>query len=74
MSTGAATASETRLEAAEVVASFDGPAGAYVHVPFCERICPFCPYDKVRSEPDSARRYFAALRREVDAIEQELLK
>jgi len=51
--------------AAEAVECFDGPAGAYVHVPFCERICPFCPYDKVRAEPRRARRYFAALHREV---------
>lgn len=51
---------------AGVLASFDGPAGAYVHVPFCERICPFCPYNKVVAEEGLARRYLAALRREVD--------
>lgn len=51
---------------AAVVASFDGPMGAYVHVPFCEWICPFCPYNKVRAEADLARRYFRALHREVD--------
>jgi oxygen-independent coproporphyrinogen-3 oxidase len=39
--------------------------GAYVHVPFCERICPFCPYDKVRADRDLAVRYFAALRQEI---------
>jgi oxygen-independent coproporphyrinogen-3 oxidase len=50
----------------EVLASFDGPVGAYVHVPFCERICPFCPYDKVRAEPTLARQYFAALTCEID--------
>ena len=53
------------LQSAAVVASFDGPAGAYVHVPFCPWICPFCPYNKVLAEDDLARRYFAALRREV---------
>ncbi len=51
-----------------VVGMLDGPAGAYVHVPFCERICPFCPYNKVRARPDLAERYFAALTREVDAV------
>nr|WP_239579869.1 radical SAM protein [Microlunatus panaciterrae] len=40
--------------------------GAYVHVPFCERICPFCPYNKVRAEEHLAQRYFAALHREID--------
>lgn len=54
------------LTPAEVVASFDGPAGAYVHVPFCPWICPFCPYNKVLAEDALARRYFAALRREID--------
>ena len=61
-----AVATTGRLRAADVVASFDGPVGAYVHVPFCERICPFCPYDKVVAEEGLARRYFAALRRELD--------
>ena len=51
------------LQSAAVVASFDGPAGAYVHVPFCPWICPFCPYNKVLAADDLARRYFAALRR-----------
>jgi len=51
-----------------VVGLLDGPAGAYVHVPFCERICPFCPYNKVRARDDLAERYLAALDREVDAL------
>lgn len=66
MSIVAATTAGARLGPAEVVSSFDGPVGAYVHLPFCEWICPFCPYNKVRADPDLARRYFAALRREVD--------
>jgi coproporphyrinogen III oxidase-like Fe-S oxidoreductase len=49
------------------VATFDSPAGAYVHVPFCEWICPFCPYNKVRAEASLADRYFVALGHEVDA-------
>jgi len=54
------------LRPQDVVASFDGPVGAYLHVPFCEWICPFCPYNKVLAEGDLARRYFTALAREVD--------
>ncbi|MGA9775289.1 MAG: radical SAM protein [Candidatus Dormiibacterota bacterium] len=54
------------LRPADVARSFDGPVGAYVHVPFCEWICPFCPYNKVVADDGLARRYFAALRREVD--------
>ncbi|MDX5318782.1 MAG: hypothetical protein LPK38_05440, partial [Actinomycetes bacterium] len=53
------------LVPAEVVALLDAPAGAYVHVPFCARICPFCPYDKVVPGPGQPERYFAALGAEV---------
>jgi coproporphyrinogen III oxidase-like Fe-S oxidoreductase len=55
------------MDATSVVSAFDGPVGAYLHVPFCEWICPFCPYNKVLAEPSLAERYFAALHREVDA-------
>jgi oxygen-independent coproporphyrinogen-3 oxidase len=44
----------------------DGAAGAYLHVPFCTRICPFCPYNKVVPRGDQPTRYFDALAREVD--------
>jgi len=54
-----------RLGPDEVLTSCEGPVGAYVHVPFCEWICPFCPYNKVRARPDLATRYFAALQQEV---------
>ena len=46
----------------------DGPAGAYVHIPFCARICSFCPYNKVQAEAALAERYFAALAQEVEAV------
>lgn len=51
-----------------VVRLLDAPAGAYLHIPFCPWICPFCPYNKVRARDDLAARYLAALRREVDAV------
>ena len=37
----------------------------YVHLPFCETICPHCPYNKVRFESDLATKYHTALLREV---------
>lgn len=55
------------LGPAAVVASFPDRYGLYLHVPFCERLCPFCPYNKVPYGPDRAAAYFAALRAEVDA-------
>jgi coproporphyrinogen III oxidase-like Fe-S oxidoreductase len=51
----------TRLDPDAVMAACDGPVGAYVHVPFCSTICPFCPYNKVLARDDLAARYFAAL-------------
>jgi len=55
------------MHADDVIASFPPAFGAYLHVPFCTRICPFCPYNKVPDDQALASRYFAALRREVDS-------
>jgi coproporphyrinogen III oxidase-like Fe-S oxidoreductase len=54
------------LGAREVLGMLDAPVGAYVHVPFCTRICPFCPYNKVVPRGDQPERYFAALHCEID--------
>jgi menaquinone C8-methyltransferase len=42
-----------------------GPVFLYLHVPFCEVLCPYCSFHRVRYEDGKARRYFAALRREI---------
>ncbi|HEY3437651.1 MAG TPA: radical SAM protein, partial [Actinotalea sp.] len=54
--------------ATEVVRLLDSAAGAYVHIPFCTWICPFCPYNKVRVTEELSTPYLAMLRREVDAL------
>ncbi|MBL8343377.1 MAG: coproporphyrinogen III oxidase family protein [Rubrivivax sp.] len=41
------------------------PCQLYVHVPFCEVLCPFCSFHRVRWRAPRAPRYFAALRREI---------
>jgi coproporphyrinogen III oxidase-like Fe-S oxidoreductase len=41
------------------------PVFLYVHIPFCEVLCPYCSFHRVRFEASSARRYFPALRREI---------
>ena len=51
--------------ASAVARMFQDPPGAYLHVPFCSRICPFCPYNKVLPRGDLPARYFQALRTEV---------
>jgi menaquinone C8-methyltransferase len=37
----------------------------YVHIPFCEALCPFCSFHRVQHCHHQARRYFAALRQEI---------
>lgn len=54
--------------ATDVVGLLDVPAGAYVHIPFCSWICPFCPYNKVLTSDPLSRPYLTAFRQEVDAV------
>jgi putative oxygen-independent coproporphyrinogen III oxidase len=44
----------------------DNIAGCYVHLPFCDRICPYCDFAVVPYERRKAARYLAALEREID--------
>ena len=37
----------------------------YIHVPFCEELCPFCSFVRVEFEPSLASSYFDALEREI---------
>ena len=44
-----------------------GDAQLYIHVPFCQVLCPFCSFHRVEYQPHKATRYFAALRREIES-------
>lgn len=47
-----------------------GSVGVYVHVPFCERVCPYCDFAVVAARPltpAAEDRYVGALLRELDA-------
>ncbi len=45
------------------------PAGIYLHIPFCETRCHYCNFATGGYESELARRYVAALSREIDATE-----
>jgi oxygen-independent coproporphyrinogen-3 oxidase len=40
--------------------------GIYLHIPFCNQICPYCPYNKEIYNPEVAERYTVAVKREID--------
>ena len=41
------------------------PRLLYVHVPFCEELCPYCSFNRVVFKEKPARDYFSALRKEI---------
>jgi oxygen-independent coproporphyrinogen-3 oxidase len=49
--------------------TFDQIAGCYVHLPFCDRICPYCDFAVVRYDRRRAIRYIAALEQEIAGAE-----
>jgi oxygen-independent coproporphyrinogen-3 oxidase len=45
----------------------DDSAGCYVHLPFCDRICPYCDFAVVAYDRRRAARYLEALKKEIAA-------
>ena len=43
----------------------DTPTLLYMHVPFCEELCPYCSFNRVKFREGLAREYFDALRKEI---------
>jgi coproporphyrinogen III oxidase-like Fe-S oxidoreductase len=43
----------------------DQPRLLYIHIPFCEELCPYCSFHRIRLNEPLARSYHAALRREM---------
>ena len=40
----------------------------YVHIPFCERLCPYCSFNRYPFDEQLARRYYERLRREIRIV------
>lgn len=42
----------------------------YLHIPFCEVLCTFCSFHRVRSEPRMVKNYSECLRREIEHVSE----
>jgi len=46
------------------------PRLLYVHIPFCEELCPYCSFHRIRLDETLAKKYHVALRREMALYRQ----
>lgn len=53
----------------ELFRNFQGikETGIYLHIPFCRRICPYCPYNKEIFTEGKCHSYVAAVIKEIDS-------
>jgi menaquinone C8-methyltransferase len=42
------------------------PRLLYIHIPFCEELCPYCSFHRVLFDERLTRKYFGAVRREIN--------
>jgi oxygen-independent coproporphyrinogen-3 oxidase len=40
--------------------------GLYIHIPFCNQICPYCPYNKEIFTEVTCRQYIEAIKKEIE--------
>ncbi len=48
----------------------DKPRLLYLHVPFCEELCPYCSFHRIKFDESIARKCFQALRREIKIYQE----
>lgn len=56
---------ETGLSKPPLPMPGNNPLMLYLHIPFCEELCTYCSFHRVKFQPDLARAYFASLRKEI---------
>ncbi|NFA43474.1 radical SAM family heme chaperone HemW [Clostridium botulinum] len=39
----------------------------YVHIPFCDKICSFCPFNKILKKEELVEKYITAIKNEIDS-------
>ena len=68
-------AGESEIELKDRIPSFEelnrkfqdiDELGIYLHIPFCEQICPYCPYNKEIYSSDVAKKYTIAVKKEIN--------
>ena len=52
----------------------DEPLLLYVHIPFCEELCPYCSFFKVKFDDNPAADYFDALEKEITGYSEKGFK
>lgn len=57
---------ETRMPAPEPGKNYM----LYMHVPFCERLCPYCSFNRFPFSEDRAKPYFANMRKEMKMLHE----
>jgi len=50
----------------------DPGLGLYLHVPFCKKLCPYCPYNRVQYQDALFDAYECAIKEEIDLYEPHL--
>jgi coproporphyrinogen III oxidase-like Fe-S oxidoreductase len=48
----------------------DDPILLYLHIPFCDQLCPYCSFNRIKFDPAVAEEYFTCLRREIHIYHQ----
>ena len=63
---GRALKFEERSAAALPLCTDEKPRLLYIHIPFCEELCPYCSFHRIAFTKQLAQKYFRALRREIN--------